>query len=66
MERITTFYASHDRRKAAPAASDSDVATARGTADANFGINRTLDLTVAGERADSGRKFKSSALDYAA
>jgi hypothetical protein len=42
MERITTFYATHDRRKAAPAAPDSDVANARGTADANFGINRTL------------------------
>jgi hypothetical protein len=45
---------------------DSDGATARGTADANFGITGRWDLTVAGERADGGRKFKSSALDYAA
>ena len=56
MERITTFYAIDVWRKAAPAA--------RFAADAI--LVRFLDLTVAGERADSGRKFKSSALDYAA
>jgi hypothetical protein len=35
MERIAIFYATHERERPQP--SDSDVAAARGTADANFG-----------------------------